>query len=668
MTLARAKILCIDDDPDLLMINSSILRQAGHEVFEASTGHEGLDISRKEHPDLVLTDVLLPDISGFDVCRLIKEDPELFGTYVLLISGMETSSGSQIRGLETGADGYIVRPISAQELLARVQSMIRIKQSETALRKSMERYQILLETMNEGIFGVDIKGNTIFVNPSLLRMTGYEAEELLGENIHFILHHSRPDGTPYRREDSFVYRTLHEGLPFNISDEVLWKKDGTSFPVEYTSSPIREQDGVIGAVVVIKDITERKKTEKEIKRLNEDLERRVIERTIQLQASVDELEKEIFERKKVEKALKDSEEIFSAICNMAVDAILLMDSDDKIIYWNPAAGRMFGYPFGEVKGKNLQFLISPRRSHAEYEKGFYNFRETGKERPQGATREFFSVREDGSEFPIEISTSSVQIKGKWHSLGIIRDITERKQSEAKLHNYARQLKNLSNRLLEIQEAERRYIAQELHDEIGQSLTALKLSLENMASMPADTVVPKLGEVQTLIQEILARVRNMSLDLRPSMLDDFGLLPALLWHFDRYRSQTGLPVKFSHDGLNVRFSPGIETAVYRIVQEALTNVARHAMANEVRVLITYGQERIEISIEDNGTGFEYEQVRNAADTAGIKWMKERLALLGGHLKIDSSPGAGTRLMATIAVRSQHSGGGEEDERDHDLSGR
>lgn len=132
----RSKILCVDDDPDLLLINSHILQSVGYEVLAASTGNDCLRIAKEEHPDLILLDVVLPDINGIDVCKQIKADQELVGTYIILISGMETSSESQVGGLEAGADEYIVRPISGRELLARVQAMLRIKKSEVRHKKA----------------------------------------------------------------------------------------------------------------------------------------------------------------------------------------------------------------------------------------------------------------------------------------------------------------------------------------------------------------------------------------------------------------------------------------------------------------------------------------------------------------------------------------------------
>ncbi|MEW6068813.1 MAG: hybrid sensor histidine kinase/response regulator [Nitrospirota bacterium] len=152
MIIPRAKILCVDDESDILNINVNILRSAGYEVLEAATGNECIETTRKEHPDLILLDVVLPDIYGFDVCKQIKSDKELFGTHIILISGKEISSEIQAKGLEAGADGYIVRPVSGRELLARVQAILRLRDSEEALKEALkkaEELRILAEAANK---------------------------------------------------------------------------------------------------------------------------------------------------------------------------------------------------------------------------------------------------------------------------------------------------------------------------------------------------------------------------------------------------------------------------------------------------------------------------------------------------------------------------------------
>jgi len=210
------------------------------------------------------------------------------------------------------------------------------------------------------------------------------------------------------------------------------------------------------------------------------------------------------------------------------------------------------------------------------------------------------------------------------------------------------LQRLSRRLVELQESERRSIARELHDQIGQLLTGLKLLLEMSASVRPEKLTPPLSEAQALVNELIVRVREMSLNLRPSMLDDLGLLPALLWHFERYTTQTNVRVNFQHSGLDRRFSPEIETAAYRIVQEALSNVARHARTPEVTVRIHVGSEAVDVQVEDKGVGFDPGAVLAADASIGLAGMRERAQLLGGHLTVESAPGAGTTVKAELPL--------------------
>jgi PAS domain S-box-containing protein len=239
---------------------------------------------------------------------------------------------------------------------------------------------------------------------------------------------------------------------------------------------------------------------------------------------------------------------------------------------------------------------------------------------------------------------------------IMTDITQRKQAEQEQQRLfeevkagRKRLQTLSHRLVEVQEAERRHIARELHDEVGQLLTGLKLTLEMSASLPNKKVGTGLDEAQTLVNELIAQTRELSLELRPAMLDDLGLLPTLLWHFERYTNQTQVQVNFHHDGLDERLTPAVETAAYRIVQEALTNVARYAGVGQVTVQVWFEENHLNVVIEDQGSGFDLDIVQSSSSTSGLSGMVERAVLLGGQLSIETRPGAGTSITARLPLQ-------------------
>jgi len=209
------------------------------------------------------------------------------------------------------------------------------------------------------------------------------------------------------------------------------------------------------------------------------------------------------------------------------------------------------------------------------------------------------------------------------------------------------LQGLSGRLMEVQEAERRHLARELHDEIGQLLTGLRLTLD-VPEPPSPALAERLGQAQALVQELLERIRALSLDLRPSILDDLGLLPALLDNIERYMSQTKIRVLLEHSGLDRRFDPETETGVYRIVQEALTNVARHGHVDEVTVRLWATDDVLGVQVEDHGAGFDPGAVLGAGRSGGLAGLRERAALLNGHLTVETHPGRGVRLTAEVPL--------------------
>lgn len=214
----------------------------------------------------------------------------------------------------------------------------------------------------------------------------------------------------------------------------------------------------------------------------------------------------------------------------------------------------------------------------------------------------------------------------------------------------RELQRLfSHRLLEAQETERQDTAHELYDEVGQELAALRLNLDMSERLPQDGARQQsLKRAQTGVEKLLNRVLNLSLDLRPAILDDFGTLAALSWYLKRYTAQTGVRVDFQHSGIEGRFSSAVEIVAYRIAQEALTNAARHAGVEEVAMQVRATQETLYITVEDRGKGYHSKAGPSASVGKGLSAMRERAALVGGQLFVDSGVGRGTRVTAELPL--------------------
>jgi PAS domain S-box-containing protein len=211
-----------------------------------------------------------------------------------------------------------------------------------------------------------------------------------------------------------------------------------------------------------------------------------------------------------------------------------------------------------------------------------------------------------------------------------------------------QLRALSRRLVKTQENERQYLARELHDEIGSLLTGLKLTLGGSAASGTDQIDARTAAAYTIIDEALVKTRSLSHSLRPPMLDDLGLLPALSWHIKEFTARANVQVNFQHHDLQGRFPEEVEIAAYRIVQEALTNIARHAQVHEATVTLWADQSGLGIEISDQGAGFEQTATLANASGVGLAGMRERVASLGGSLTITSAPGTGTSVMVELPL--------------------
>ena len=235
----------------------------------------------------------------------------------------------------------------------------------------------------------------------------------------------------------------------------------------------------------------------------------------------------------------------------------------------------------------------------------------------------------------------------------VQERVERKQAEAKRQEYSHKLRVLSRRLVEAQETERRNIARELHDEIGQALTVLQLNLQAMLQSPgAEVFAPRLNENLAVVERVLEQVRDISLNLRPSILDDLGLEPALRWYTGRQAALVDLQVEFHIEPLEQRLDPMIETECFRIAQEALTNVVRHAQAKALTVELRAQDGQLHLRVRDDGIGFAVAALREKAvqgASLGLLSMEERAVLAGGGLKFTSIPGQGTEVHAWFPLK-------------------
>jgi len=344
--------------------------------------------------------------------------------------------------------------------------------------------------------------------------------------------------------------------------------------------------------------------------------------------------------------LRESEERYRCIFESSMDALLLTTPDGRVLDANAATCAMFGRTLQEIKQIGRSGLLEagdPRLAEALRQRDL-----TG--RFQG---ELTLLRRDGERFEGDVSTAVFQDhQGQHRTSMVIRDISARKRTESALRETALQLKELSRRVLDAQEAERRHIARELHDELGQALTAIKINLQ--AGKRVRNQAPDGIEVENvrIIDNALGQIRRLALTLRPSMLDDLGLVPALRWLTEQTQSRGKLDIAFHVDLPKSRLAPEIETACFRIAQEALTNIVRHADAKHVTVDLHTDGGTLELRIHDDGRGFDTFVTRAkaaAGESIGVLGMQERATLLGGELRIDSVPAQGSTVWLRCPMR-------------------
>ncbi len=361
---------------------------------------------------------------------------------------------------------------------------------------------------------------------------------------------------------------------------------------------------------------------------------RIEARTAQMQATLDETQAQL-----------------AAVVDSAMDAIITVDEAQRIVLFNRAAQVVFACPKDDALGAQLDRFIPARfrEAHRTHVKRFGEVGDT--RRRMGADLVLWALRADGTEFPIEASISKVGGTDDRLFTVILRDITQRKRAEDALKRQQAELHELSAQILEAREDEKTAIARELHDELGQLLTALKMDLAWLREqIPEGEAAARAGQMNEALDRTVTSVRRIAADLRPLMLDDLGLADAAGWLVEDFARRSGVACKLDSapesrlDGVD----RSVATTIYRALQESLTNIARHADAEHAWILLAVEDGTVRLEVEDDGRGISLEAVGRSR-SLGLKGMRERVIYLGGTVEVGLAARGGTRVSLRVPLR-------------------
>ena len=351
------------------------------------------------------------------------------------------------------------------------------------------------------------------------------------------------------------------------------------------------------------------------------------------------------ESKKAEEALRISENKYRLLFNQNPMPMWMISMPERnFLDVNPAAVEHYGYSREEFLSMNIRDIRPPE----DIEK----LKSTFTDRPKGIYNAgiWQHKKKDGTIIQVNIITHDISYEGKNAKLVLANDLTEKIIAEENLKKSHEELRELATYLEKIRESERTHMAREIHDELGQQLTGLKMDiswLNKKIQSQDEEVNTKIKDTIKLIDKTVVTVRRIATQLRPSILDDLGLIPAMEWQSEEFQKRAEIKSIFGSNVSNVEVKPEIATGVFRIYQECLTNVLRHAQASEVKSFLNIKNNRLELEITDNGKGFNIEEIEHKK-TLGLVGMKERSFLLGGQYEITGKPGIGTSVKISVPL--------------------
>ena len=528
-----------------------------------------------------------------------------------------------------------------------------LERSQESLNSLFTRYRIVAENTYDWEWWLDGNGTFLYSSPSCKRITGYDSDEFLQDStlLQRILH---ADDLPIWQKHVAEDESKKTGSQIEFR---IQHKDGSIYWIGHVCQSVFDEQGrFLGTRGNNRDISERKQAEDEIRK------------HVTRSESLLRVSARLNARLELNTLLRTLCQEVTAALNAPAAWINLYDAEQETYY--------YGDDYGMPSGFKDDYQALQHSYYDKYTTGpgsiiiiadAQNLMDTPNHMLFLAhhirTLAVVAMLREGQPVGVLNLISFGECRRfREDELTLLKGLAEQGTQALvntrlfeQVSSGQKRLQALSKALIEIQETERRTLALELHDEFGQALSAAKMSVAIIPTLPQDSVDRQLEHVQTILGDLVGRVRRLALELRPSMLDDKGLLAALLWLFDNYQSQSGETIAFEHLGMERRFPPQVEITAYRIVQEALTNIMRHAGNRQVVITIQADEQTIHLQIRDFGIGFEPAVTLANSASSGLSGMFERAHLVNGKITIESAPGKGTHLTVRLPIMALQESG-------------
>ncbi len=473
------------------------------------------------------------------------------------------------------------------------------KRAEEALRSSEERYRSLVENAQEGIWAIDKDACTTFVNPRMAQMLGYTEEEMLGRHLFSFMDEA---GAELCRH----YLERREQGVSEQHDFAFQRSDGTNLYASVETGPLTDSKGCYtGALACVADITE---------------------------------------RREMEEAVRASEEKYRSLVDGMLDGYVVVRGN-RILFANKVIADSLGVRPENLVGTSFLPILAPESREAS--RAINKSTRRGEAPPDLA--ELTLVTQDGATVPVEVRIREIDYEGQRAYSVLLRDITERKAGEEALRSLQRRLRSLASRLAVVEERERRRLAEQVHDRIGQTLAILKLKLGELRLALEDAGLKgQFDDLRQLLDQALEDTRSVTFELSPPILHELGLEAALEWLADQVEEHYHLRCRFSDDGRSKPLGDDTRAFLFRAAHELLMNVVRHAQARQVKFSACRRENVIRVTVEDDGTGFDAAKAESKTSGFGLFSIDQRLTELGGHVEIQSKRGKGTRVTLVVPL--------------------